>query len=43
MAGAALVLKPLRTDSASRGLSIPLFRRETISFSISILLSFFVM
>jgi len=41
-AGAAWTLKPLRTDSVSRGRSISLFTRETISLSISIRLFFFM-
>jgi|HubBroStandDraft_1064217.scaffolds.fasta_scaffold364683_2 hypothetical protein len=41
MAGAVGVLKSLRTDSASRGLSISLFTLETIALSISIRLFFF--
>src|ERR1035438_2850384 len=41
-AGAAWALKPLRTDSVWRGLSISSFTRETIFLSISILLSFFI-
>ena len=40
--GAALALKPLRTDSVSRGLSISLFTRATILLSISIWLLFFI-
>jgi len=41
-AGAAWTLKPLRTDSVSRGRSISFFTRETISLSISIRLFFFM-
>ena len=41
-AGAAWTLKPLRTDSVSRGRSISLLTRETISLSISIRLFFFM-
>ena len=41
-AGAAWALKPLRTDSVSRGLSISLFTRATIFLSISIRLLFFM-
>ena len=39
---AAWALKPLRTDSVSRGLFISIFTRETIFLSISIRLSFFM-
>jgi len=42
MAGADWALKPLRTDSVSRGSSISLFTRETIFLSISIRLFFFM-
>jgi hypothetical protein len=42
MVGAPGVLKSLRTDSVSRGLSISLFTRETIFLSISIRLFFFI-
>ena len=40
--GAAWALKPWRTDSVSRGLSISLFTRETILLSFSIRLFFFM-
>jgi hypothetical protein len=40
--GAAWALKPLRTDSVSRGRSISLFTRETIFLSFSIRLFFFI-
>lgn len=41
-AGAAWTLKPLRTDSVSRGRSISLFTRETILLSFSIRFFFFM-
>jgi len=41
-ATASWTLKPLRTDSVSRGRSISLFTRETIFLSFSIWLSFFM-
>jgi hypothetical protein len=40
--GAAWTLKPLRTDSVSRGRSISLFTRETILLSFSIRFFFFM-
>jgi hypothetical protein len=42
MVGAAWALKPLRTDSVSRGLCISLFKLEIISLAISIRLFFFM-
>ena len=42
MFGAAWALKPLRTDSVSRGLSISLLTYETISLAISIRPFFFM-
>jgi hypothetical protein len=42
MAGADWALKPLRTDSVSRGSSISLFTRETIFLLISMRLFFFM-
>jgi hypothetical protein len=40
--GAAWALKPLRTDSVSRGLCISLLTLKMISFAISIRVFFFI-